>query len=257
MSATPDHRPRPGKRRLLALAAVVAGIAVLVFALVSQASAPTPPPSAAGTLDSEVSAQPSAEVSSATASTPQPSAPSVASAAPKSGTPTKVAQPQTANVDKRALPPSKPVSISIPAIKVKSEVFSIGLDKDGALKAPQPGPNLNKVAWFDKSPTPGSLGPSVLEGHVDTDEGRSVFFSLGNVRPGDEVKIKRKDGRTAVFTVKAVRNYGKDEFPTADVYGGDLNKAGLRLITCSNFDRKIGQYTDNLIVFANLTSVKG
>lgn len=135
-------------------------------------------------------------------------------------------------------------------------MFPIGLDDKGALEAPQPGPNLNHVAWFEKSPTPGQLGPSVLEGHVDTDQGRSVFYRLGDVTPGDTVEIKRQDGRTAIYEVDAVRSYSKAKFPTDLVYGGDLSQPSLRLITCSDFDRKVGHYAGNLVVFGHLTSAR-
>ena len=43
------------------------------------------------------------------------------------------------------------------------------------------------------------------------------------------------------------------DFPTQLVYGGDLGQPTVRLITCSNFDRGIGHYVGNTIVFAHLT----
>lgn len=46
------------------------------------------------------------------------------------------------------------------------------------------------------------------------------------------------------------RGADKDAFPTRAVYG-DLDHAGLRLITCGGvFDRTKRRYVDNLIVFA-------
>ena len=106
-----------------------------------------------------------------------------------------------------ALPRSAPASIDIPAIDVHSSVIALGLDADGALAVPQPGPNLDKVAWYDGSVTPGEAGPSVLEGHVDSVYGPSVFFRLGAVRPGNRIVVTRADGSIAVFTVNAVRSY--------------------------------------------------
>ncbi len=236
---------RLGKVGGLALAAIVVGAVLIGIAVAAQKSAPTPPASAAGTLD----AAPSSTAKSAS---------SRPSAGPTSLAPSSAAPSASASSAEPPLGPSKPVSISIPAIDVKSAVFAIGKDDDGTLKVPQPGPNLNKVAWFEKSPTPGQPGPAVLEGHVDSVQGPSVFFELGDVRPGNKIIIKRHDGRTVTFTVNAVRDYQKDAFPTRDVYGsGDLSKSEIRLITCSDFDKSIRHHVGNLIVFAHLTSVQG
>ncbi len=139
---------------------------------------------------------------------------------------------------------------------MRSEVFQIGKAPDGTLAVPQPGPNLDKAAWFENSPTPGQPGPSVIEGHVATERGGpSIFFDLARLRPGDEIRVERKDGKTVVFEVTGLREFPKDEFPTKLIYGGDLGKPTLRLITCSNFDPSIGHHTANLVVFSKLTKV--
>jgi hypothetical protein len=47
--------------------------------------------------------------------------------------------------------------------------------------------------------------------------------------------------------------YAKDQFPTASVYG-PVPDAELRLITCGGtFDRSLGSYLSNVVVFARLT----
>lgn len=154
------------------------------------------------------------------------------------------------------LGPSEPVSISIPDIDVSSEVIALGKAPDGTLAVPQPGPDLDKAAWFENSPTPGQPGPSVIEGHVATDEsGPSVFYDLAELRPGDTVRVEREDGATVVFEVTALREFDKDAFPTRLVYGGDLSTPSLRLITCSSFDPSVGSHTGNLVVFSSLKKV--
>lgn len=155
------------------------------------------------------------------------------------------------------LPPSPPQRLRIPAIGVDSTLQALGLNPDGTLQVPAPGPHYDEAAWFDGSPTPGELGPSVVEGHIDSAKnGPSVFFRLGAVRPGQQVAITRADGSTAVFTIRAVRRYPKDNFPTETVYG-DTDHAALRLITCGGtFDRATGNYRDNTVVFADLTTVE-
>jgi LPXTG-site transpeptidase (sortase) family protein len=143
--------------------------------------------------------------------------------------------------------------ISIPAIGVHTAVNPIGLSDDGTLAVPQPGPHLDEAAWFENSPTPGQPGPSIIEGHVDSTEGPSVFFKLGDVRPGDQVVVRRADGRVVTFRVDAVRDFLKARFPTRLVYGGkNLSQPTLRLITCSDFDSSTHHHIGNEVVFAHL-----
>lgn len=147
------------------------------------------------------------------------------------------------------------MSITIPAIGVDSRVRPIGLARDGSLAVPQPGPDLNKAAWFKNSPTPGQPGPSIIEGHVDSASGPSVFFKLGNLRPGHKIHVQRADGSDLTFTVDAVRDYPKSRFPTNLVYGGkNLGRPQLRLITCSDYNTSLRHHTGNEVVFSHLTA---
>ncbi|MDP3892660.1 sortase [Nocardioides sp.] len=170
----------------------------------------------------------------------------------------KAAVPDVEPAKQVPLGPSEPIEIEIPAIGVESDVFAIGKTADGALAVPQPGPNLDKAAWFENSPTPGQPGPAIIEGHVATEEsGPSIFYDLADLRPGDDVRVARQDGTVAVFTVDALREFDKSAFPTQLVYGGDLSQPTLRLITCSGFDPSVGRHTGNLVVFASLDRVQG
>lgn len=150
---------------------------------------------------------------------------------------------------------SEPVAIDIPAIDVSSDLQDLGLAPTGAIAVPQPGPNYNEAAWYDGSPTPGQLGPSIIEGHIDSAAtGPSVFFRLGALVPGDTADVTLADGTVAVFTVTGVRQYPKSSFPTGVVYG-NTDFAALRLITCGGaFDPTTGHYLANTVVFASLTS---
>ena len=79
-----------------------------------------------------------------------------------------------------------------------------------------------------------------------------MFFELGRLRPGNDVKVTRRDGSVAVFEVTGVRRYPKERFPTGLVYG-NTDHAALRLITCGGaFDASTGHYVDNIVVFASL-----
>lgn len=148
---------------------------------------------------------------------------------------------------------SRPVSLHIPAIDVRSVVNNVGQADDGSLETPQPGPHYNKAAWYRHSPTPGSLGPSILLGHVDSAaEGPSVFFRLGELNAGDRVTVTRADKSVAAFRIDRVQRYAKNDFPTDEVYG-NIDHAGLRIVTCGGaFDNSSGHYLDNVVVFASL-----
>ena len=222
-----NHTGGGGPRRLLTwLAALVAlaGVVLVVVAVAAQQSAPQPPRSV-GRIDH-----------------PSPSPDGTVDVEPATSHP---------------LGPSRPVRLQIPAIGVDTKVIRLGLAEDGTLAVPQPGPNLDKAAWFENSPTPGQPGPSIVEGHVDSEQGPSVFFRLGDIRPGDRIHVRRADGSRLTFTVNAVRDFKKAHFPTRIVYGDhDLDVPQLRLITCSDFDESIHHHVGNEVVFARLTDVR-
>ncbi len=229
---------RRGLAFVLTLAAATGGVIAIIVAITSQQTVPQPPPSAAGTISSYGPTHDG---------TSHPHVSGRRSTTPTSSPQSEASTPLTASV---------PSFIDVPAIAVHSAVISIGKAPDGTLAVPQPGPNLNKAAWYRNSVTPGQDGPSVIEGHVDSVYGPSVFFRLGALRPGDQIKVTRADHSVVHFTVNAVRSYtSHGQFPTIAVYGGDLSHSTLRLITCSNFNDSIGHYVGNTVVFAHLTSV--
>jgi sortase (surface protein transpeptidase) len=146
---------------------------------------------------------------------------------------------------------SEPVRVRIPALGVTSPIMDLGLERDGSMEVP---PGAYPVGWYDRSPTPGEIGPAVLAGHVDWGGEAGAFYGLRELLPGDQVVVDRTDGSTATFQVDRVEEHGKDTFPADDVYG-DLPYAGLRLITCGGtFDEDTGDYEDNVIVFATLVT---
>ena len=153
------------------------------------------------------------------------------------------------------LPASDPVSLSIPAIGVASAILDLGLLPDGTIQTPPLDDPVSKAGWYAGSPTPGSEGPSILLGHVDTKKyGPGVFYNLGRLKPGDTVDITRADHMVAVFRVDSVRSFPKAQFPTHEVYG-NIDTAGLRLITCGGvFDPSKSSYESNIIAFASLVS---
>jgi sortase (surface protein transpeptidase) len=151
---------------------------------------------------------------------------------------------------------AEPVSVSIPAIGVTSDLMRLGLNDDGTVQVP-PLEREDRAGWYERGPAPGAIGPAVLLGHVDSAEfGPGVFFELGALEPGDAVEVARADGTVAQFTVDRVETHPKDDFPTVDVYG-NTDDAQLRLITCGgDFDSAARSYEDNVIVWATLSGTR-
>jgi hypothetical protein len=152
---------------------------------------------------------------------------------------------------------SAPVSVAIPAIGVNSKLLHLGVAADGMIAVPSLYTEADEAAWFKYSATPGQIGASVIEGHLDSYQGPAVFFRLGALRPGDTVNVRLADGVTAVFRVTGVRQYRKTNFPAEAIYGA-TDYAALRLITCGGtFDYATGHYLSSTVVFAILTSSRG
>jgi len=152
------------------------------------------------------------------------------------------------------MPRSVPERLRIPAIGVDTSVMALGLAADGTVRVP-PIAAHSPAGWYDGSPTPGQLGPSVILGHVTVGSfGDGVFLHLKRLRPGDRVSVVRKDGSVATFAVDSVQTVGKSHFPTTAVYG-NVDHPALRLITCGGTQISGGGgYPDNVIVYASLVA---
>jgi sortase (surface protein transpeptidase) len=224
-----EQRGRRTRRIAMVVAAlfVLGGAAAVIVGLTSQVQAPQPPASAAHTAGVTIPAAPS--------SSPGPSTPTL----PPGAVP--------------PLPPAQPTHVEIPAIGVSSDLLQLGRNADGTVGVP-PLAKDSKAGWYRYSPTPGTLGPAVLLGHVDSAAyGPGVFFRLGALRAGDTVAVTRADHSVATFRVTRVASYPKDDFPTLAVYG-NTDDAELRLITCGGaFDGSARSYLNNIVVYAVLT----
>ena len=153
-----------------------------------------------------------------------------------------------------SLPRSLPVAVDIPAIGVDAKLLHLGLNSDGTIQVPSLETSADEAAWYKYSATPGQIGSSVIEGHVDSYQGAAVFFRLGALRPGDSVNVTLANGVTAIFRVTGVREFAKSRFPAKAIYGA-TDFAALRLITCGGaFDFATGHYLSSTVVFASLIS---
>jgi sortase (surface protein transpeptidase) len=176
----------------------------------------------------------------------------VAACAPVPSAAAPVVLPPVDTAASEALPPLadvRPVGLSIPAIGVEQSSFeNLSL---GAAHELDPPVDFAHVGGYTAGPVPGDPGPAVIAGHVDSRAGPAVFFRLRELKPGDQVTVRRSDGQSATFAVDKVDRYPKDAFPTDAVYGFAPGSA-LRLITCGgSFDAAKRSYRDNIIVYAS------
>ncbi len=182
------------------------------------------------------------------APSPSPAALKAAVKAPAQPAP---AQEAPAAIPRQA-PRSLPVALSIPALGVLVPVGSLGLNLDGTVQVPT---TSQQTGWFRLGPTPGQIGSAVILGHVDSYQGPGVFFNLRTLTAGDQLDVELADGTVTQFTVNAVEEYAKAQFPAQRVYGSNGSSA-LQLVTCGGaFDRQTGSYLSNIVVYSSLTAV--
>jgi guanyl-specific ribonuclease Sa len=216
----------------VAVVLTVAGVVLAVVAIAGQQHPGSPSASAAN---------PARERSLAPAASPTTATSGVPAEAPA--------------VVGQVLPRSAPVRLDVPGIGVRgASLVTLGLAKDRSIEVPPVGAN-SPAGWFNGSPTPGQLGPSIILGHVDSaTAGPGIFYRLSSLRPGDTAMVTRDDHTVAVFQVDSVEEYAKSAFPTLQVFG-NTDHAALRLITCGGkFNPAKASYESNIVVYAHLVS---
>jgi len=143
--------------------------------------------------------------------------------------------------------PAAPVRVRIPAIGVDASLERLGKNRDGTVQVPR---HPARAGWFTGGPRPGEPGSAVLLGHYDSACCPAVFYRLGQLRPGDRVRVVRTDGTSVAYRVTRVGQYRTSRFPVRQVYFPTL-RPQLRLITCAGPYRKsVHRYRDNTVVFA-------
>lgn len=246
------HGDRGRITALAASATVLVGTLVLIWALVTQQTDPPTPAASSGLSQTQgPSSTSAAERDSRAAKRPETTAGPTGRPAPAAQEP-EAEEP--AAQEPEALSASTPVSVDIPGIEVTSPLHPLGLNDDGTLQVPS-GDRYDEAAWYDGSPTPGEVGPTVIEGHV-TSQGStpSVFFDLGALEAGDTVDVTREDGTVVTFEVYATDTFPKDDFPKVAVYG-NTDAPELRLITCGgDYDPAARAHVDNIVVFARMVA---
>lgn len=166
--------------------------------------------------------------------------PPVAAAAPA---------PVTAEPVPVPAPPAAPAQIELPTLGVNAEVQAVGVDDAGLMEIPR---DVDTVGWYRFGPAPGAAaGSAVLSGHVDdVNQGTGVFGRIGDLAPGDPIRITDANGTVRDFTVVAREEWAKGEVPLDRLF----DRAGasrLVLVTCGgSFNSSTLGYDDNIAVTA-------
>src|SRR5262249_42362953 len=181
-------------------------------------------------------------------SAPGPSGQPTASAPSASG-----AQPAPPAAADNGTRPSLPVRVDVDAINAHSSLVQLGLNTDKTVEVPPVSQPL-QAGWYKFGARPGEQGKAVILGHVDGGGQLGIFNRLRDLKPGDVAKVTEQGGQVLNFVVRQVQEVPKAQFPTQAVYGPS-DQRELRLITCGGaFDKSSGNYVDNIIVSAVLSS---
>ncbi len=148
---------------------------------------------------------------------------------------------------------AKPTNVRIPKIEAESTLVEAGLDKNKSIEVP-PVEQPMQAAWYKYSQVPGDAGPAILLGHVDGNKKPGIFYKLHELKTGDEIFVKREDGKELRFVTTRTEQVPKEKLPEDAIYG-TTQESELRLITCGGvFDKAAHSYKDNVIVYAKLAA---
>ena len=142
----------------------------------------------------------------------------------------------------------------IPAISVDAPVTPNAVDRDGQMPSPD-GPQ--DVIWYDFSALPGlggrpgAGGNTILAGHVDYHGyGPAVFWDLRNVKQGDEITVRLRDGSEYKYTARSNRIVDPAAASFNEIVASTTEES-LTVITCAgDFDPATRNYDMRRVVWA-------
>lgn len=147
---------------------------------------------------------------------------------------------------------TNPVTIVIEQSGVDADVEVLDI-VDGAMENPT-GPWV--VAWYQETAQLGEIGNVVLAGHVDYwDVGPSVFYTVGNLAPGDPIVLTGENGTSYTYAVDSVETIGIEELTSGRTTEliGPVDGQVLTIFTCGGeFDYENGEYLSRTVVRATL-----
>lgn len=169
----------------------------------------------------------------------------VAAAPPKTEPPT----PETKT--NHSVPETHPKYLVIPKLSINTNVYTVGITREGAIDAPQ---TAWDVGWYKDGALPGSgSGAALIDGHVnDAYNTPGVFYKLAELTIGDEITIIRGDNSEIRYKVASVTEEPLSGIDMRKVLSSaEPGKEGLNLITCGGkYDQAARTYTNRVIVYS-------
>lgn len=138
-----------------------------------------------------------------------------------------------------------PTRVEIDAIGVDADVVDLGRSNDGSQEVPEA---LDVTGWWRDGSLVDGPGSAAIVGHTSS-TGGAVFDRLGDVEPGDRVRVDGEDGAAATFVVRSVEKVPVTRF--AEVASRVYDRSGrtlLTLMTCGDFDG--GEFRSTVIALA-------
>ena len=152
------------------------------------------------------------------------------------------------------VPADHPRELSIAKLGIDANILPVGLLAGSVLDAPK---TAWDVGWYNQSSLPGAdSGALLIDGHVNDELSQpGVFYSIGSLKSGDEIKVERGDRQLLTYKVVTVEQKPTDQVDMAKLLASATpGKQGLNLITCGgtyNYQKK--SYTDRVLVYAVLS----
>ena len=148
--------------------------------------------------------------------------------------------------------PAKPIELVVPALKIHAHIKPIDVNSANVLDPPG---DVHEVGWWRRSVRPGNPhGQTVLTGHT-VHTGGGVMNRLGQLHPGNVVRVVTPRG-TMVYQTTKVVTLTKPQLAkrSAELFGQDRDANRLVLVTCTGWTGST--YTSNIVVFAKPLGVR-
>ena len=141
-----------------------------------------------------------------------------------------------------------PVRLVIPLLNINANIQHLGVAQNGEMEVPS---NIVDVGWFKLGPSPGKRGSAVIAGHLNGKNNEAgVFANLDKLKPGDNLSIEDKSGKSITFIVQKKELYRSGY---ADEVFSRNDGVHLNLITCDGlWDESKKSFTKRLVVFADI-----
>lgn len=144
----------------------------------------------------------------------------------------------------------EPKKIVLPSIGASGYIQKVGKTKDSAVGVPS---NIHLAGWYSGSATPGDVGLSIVDGHLQGRYRDGIFHRLGEMKVGDTVQVIYGDDATKEFEVVSVKNIPVAQAGQAMLVKEPTITQQLTLITCGGaYTESDRSYAERVLVVTRL-----